>query len=312
MEQQIITIVGGSGFLGRYVVRLLARAGYTVRVIARNPNAASALKTAGDVGQIVLVSGNLAKPESLKGKFEDSYAIINLVGILYEGGSQRFSKIHAQSAEKLAQMAKEAGVKRFIHVSALGVDKAAGSQYARTKMLGETAILAAFPAATILRPSVMFGPEDNFFNQFAAMASISPVLPLIGGGHTRFQPVYVGDVAQAIEACLAHEATQGKTFELGGPQTYSFREILQYINKQLRVDRCLLSLPFAAASLMGTLGELLPRPPLTRDQVKLLKTDNVVSVDSLGFAQLGIEPQNIDAIVPTYLARYNYKPEVAA
>lgn len=307
MEQKIVTIIGGTGFVGRYVVRSLAKAGYRLRVIARNPDGALHLKTAGTVGQIVLMSGNLSRSESLAGKLDQSYAVVNLVGILFERGRQNFTHLHAQGAERLAQMAKSAGVSRFVHLSALGVDKAIGSQYARSKMLGEKAVAAAFPEATILRPSVIFGAEDNFFNQFAAMASLSPALPLIGGGRTRFQPAYVGDVAAAAEACLTRDDVLGKTYELGGPTVYSFREILEYILRATGHRRALMPLPFGLASLMGAVAELLPRPPLTRDQVKLLKYDNVVSPGAKTFADLGISPLSVDMVVPEYLARFNRK-----
>jgi uncharacterized protein YbjT (DUF2867 family) len=307
MEQKIVTIIGGTGFVGRYVVKRLAEAGYRLQVIARNPDAALHLQTAGDVGQIALVAGNLTKPETLAGRLKHSFAVINLVGILFESGKQSFTTLHAQGAEKLAIMAKESGVERFIHLSSLGVDKAGTSHYARSKALGEKAVLAAFPRATILRPSVIFGPEDNFFNQFAAMASLAPVLPLIGGGHSKFQPVYVDDVASAIEACLTRDDVQGQTFELGGPHVYTFREILQYTMKTANKQRPLIPVPFGIASIMGAFGELLPRPPITRDQVKLLKHDNVVSPNAKNFAHLGITPVSMDMIVPEYLARFKKK-----
>ncbi len=303
----IITLIGGSGFLGRYVARRLAKAGYRLRIICRNPDAAAHLKTAGDVGQIALVAGNIAKPETLKGKLDGSFAVINLVGVLFESGKQNFTALHAKGAEILALMAREAGAERFIQISSLGVDRAADSAYARTKLLGEKAVLAAFPAATILRPSVVFGAEDNFFNQFAQMASLAPALPLIGGGKTRFQPVYVDDVAAAVEASLNDETTMGETYELGGPRVYSFREILEYILRTTDRRRCLLPLPMALASAIGAASEILPRPPLTRDQVRLLKYDNVVSSGAKSFAHLGITPTAVETIVPGYLARYNRK-----
>lgn len=311
-EQKIITIVGGTGFLGRYVVWQLAKAGYTMRVISRNPDAALPLKTAGAVGQIVLMSGNLAEPESFIGKLENSYAVINLVGILFESGGQKFTKLHAQGAEALAQMAYQAGAERFIHVSALGVDKASGSNYARSKALGEKAVLAAFPDATILRPSIIFGPEDNFFNQFATMASLFPALPLIGGGNTRFQPVYAGDVAKAIAACLTRPEVKGQTYELGGPYIYSFRQILEFILHTIGKDRTLMPIPSSIATVMGGVGELLPRPPLTRDQVRLLQYDNVVSDNANRFADLGITPTAVESIVPEYLARFRKNGSLAA
>ncbi len=307
MKQQVVTILGGTGFIGRYVVRLLAAQGYTIRIISRKPDAALHLKTAGSVGQIVLVGGNLAEPESLAGQLENSYAVINLVGILFEAGRQNFTHLHAQGAEKLAKMAKAGGVQRFVHMSALGIDKSAGASYARSKLLGEKAVLAAFPQAAILRPGVIFGPEDHFFNQFAAMASLSPVLPLIGGGRTRFQPIYVGDVAQAIQTCITAPETAGRTYELGGPHIYTLRELMEYTMKTIHRKRALVSIPFGIAALLASLCELMPRPPLTRDQVKLLRTDNIVTPNALTIAQLGIAPTALEVVVPEYLARFNKK-----
>jgi len=308
MSQKVITILGGTGFIGRYVVKRLAAAGYAVRVISRHPNAGLHLKTAGAVGQVVLMSGNLARPEALASKIAGSYAVINLVGVMFESGKQNFTQIHARGAEKLAQIAAAEDVKYFIHVSALGVDKATGSHYARTKLLGEKAVLAAFPEATILRPSVIFGPEDHFFNQFAAMASLLPALPLIGGGRTRFQPVYAGDVARAIEMCLLRPETRGKTFELGGPHSFSFQEMLLYVQRQLGRKRRMVSIPFGLAPLMASVLQFLPYPlRLTPDQVKLLKTDNVVSPGALTLANLGIHSTAVEMIVPGYLARFNKK-----
>lgn len=310
MEQQVVTIIGGTGFVGRYVVKLLAGAGYTIRVISRNPNAALHLKTAGSVGQIVLMGGNVAEPASLIGKIENSYAVINLAGILFEGGKQSFAHVHAHGAEKVAQMAKSAGVSRFVQMSALGVDKAKTSEYARTKLLGEKAVLTAFPEATILRPSVIFGPEDNFYNQFATMAALSPALPLIGGGITRFQPVYVGDVAAAIKAAITRPDAMGQVYELGGPNVYSFKDILQYVMKLTGHSRKLLPIPLGVASFMGMCGEVLPKPPLTRDQVRLLKSDNIVSSGTKTLANLGISPTAVEMVVPDYLGRFN--PKAAA
>lgn len=302
-QDRIITVIGGTGFLGRYVVRELARAGYRIRVIARRPNAAAHLKTIGEVGQVALISGNIADPETLLGKISGSYAVINLAGILFESGKQQFSRVHAQGSEALAKMAKAVGVERFIQVSALGVDKAAG-HYAHSKIIGEKAVLAAFPEATILRPSVMFGPEDNFFNQFAAM----PVFPLIGGGRTKFQPVYVGDVARATATCLTRDDVKGKTYELGGSRIYSFREILETIVAVTGKPRPFMPMPFGVATAVGAAGEMVGkiwrRPPLTRDQVTLLKSDNVVSPGALTFAHLNIHPTAVDVVVPEYLARF--------
>lgn len=311
MEPKIVTIVGGTGFLGRYAVRRLARAGYRLRVVARRPDAALHLKTAGDVGQIVLLPGDVTRPETLSGKLDGSHAVVNLTGILFESGRQTFDAVHTKGADRLAQAAKAAGVKRFIHVSALAIDKAPGSRYAHSKLMGESAVLEAFPDATILRPSIIFGPEDNFFNQFARMASLSPVLPLIGGGNTRFQPVYVDDAAAAIEASLTRPDAKGHIYELGGPNIYTFKALLQYILTTTGKRAKLLTLPFSTASLIGAAGEWLPKPPLTRDQVTLLKTDNVVSPNARTFANLGITPKAMEQIVPQYLARF-HKPGMAA
>lgn len=315
MEQKVVTIIGGTGFVGRYVVRLLAQAGYTLRVIARHPENALHLKTAGSVGQIVLVGGNITEPQSLIGKVEDSYAVVNLTGVLFESGKQQnFAHVHAHGAEKLAQMAKAAGVQRFIQMSALGVDKAKSSDYARTKLLGEKAVLTAFPEATILRPSVIFGPEDNFYNQFASMAAMAPALPLIGGGVTRFQPVYVGDVAAAIRACLTRADALGQVYELGGPNVYSFKDILEYIMQLTGHKRCLIPVPLGMASAIGRASEFAYwgsygfwKPKLTRDQVRLLKSDNVVSAGAKTFANLGIAPMAVEMVVPEYLGRYARK-----
>jgi len=311
MRNKIITIVGGTGFVGRYVVKLLAERSYSIRVIARNPDAALHLKTAGEVGQIVLVRGNLARPESLQGKLDNSWAVINLVGILFETNHQNFSALHAKGAEKLAQLAKQAGAERFVHMSSIGVDKAVTSKYARTKEMGEKAVKAAFPEATILRPSIIFGPEDQFFNKFAALSCIAPALPLIDGGKTKFQPVYVCDVARAVLAVLENAACQGTTFELGGPSVYSFRELLAFICTSICRSPFLLNIPFGIASVMSYFTELLPNPPLTHDQVALLKHDNIVSDNAKTFKTLGIAPEALEVIVPEYLARFK-KPDLLA
>lgn len=307
MEQRVITILGGTGFLGRYVVQQLAQAGYRLRIICRTPNEASELYAAGHVGQIAIIGGNINKPESYSYALNGSYAVINLVGILFEGGKQKFSSIHSVGAEKLAAAAQAAGVKRFIHISALGVEHEHGSSYARSKILGERAVLSAFPSATILRPSVMFGAEDNFFNKFARMTNISLALPLIAGGKTLFQPVYVADVAKAIEVCLNKDESKGQIYELGGVRNYSFKQILEYILKLIGKKRFLVPIPFGLASFLGKIMELLPTPPLTCDQVKLLKYNNVVNHSAKNFSHLGITPTAVETIVPEYLAIYRKK-----
>jgi len=301
MRNKIVTIIGGTGFVGRYVVKLLAEQGYSIRVIARDPEAASYLKTAGDVGQISLVSGNLAKPESLIGKLDNSWAVINLVGVLFESGKQNFSSLHAQGAEKLAQLAKQAGAERFVQISAIGADKIVKSKYANTKLTGEKAVKAAFPEATIIRPSIIFGVEDQFFNLFAGMSRFSPILPLIGGGVSKFQPIYVVDVAKAILAVLQNKDSLGEIYEIGGAKIYSFKEILEFICKITGRKRCLLNISFTLAGVIGYFGELLPKPPLTRDQLAMLEYDNVVSIGAKNLSDLGITPQAVEAIVPNYL-----------
>lgn len=309
LKQQVVTVVGGTGFLGRYVVRELAKAGYTVRVLCRHPEAGLFLKTAGHIGQVVLQKGDITRPETLAGKLDGSCAVINLVGALYERGRQNFAALHSQGAERLAKEAAKVGAERFIHISAIGVDKSQNAKYARTKANGEKAVKAAFEGATILRPSIMFGAEDNFYNQFARMARCSPALPLIGGGKTRFQLVFVADVARAIVACVKDKATMGQTYELGGPRVYSFREIQEYILAETNRHRALVSLPFGVASIIGVIGEFMPTPVLTRDQVQLLKYDNVVDRDAKTLADLGISATPVEMVVPGYLARYRARKQ---
>lgn len=304
MGNRIVTVVGGTGFIGQYIVKLLAERGYIIRVVARNPDSALHLKTAGDPGQVVLMKGNLATPESLQATLPGSWAVINLVGILFESSRQNFSTLHAVGAEKLSQMARAAGTQRFVHMSSLGVDKQVKSKYARTKAMGEKTVRAAFPEATILRPSVVFGAEDNFYNNFANMATFSPALPLIGGGMTRFQPVYVMDVARAVLAALENPEAMGETYELGGPRTYSFRDVLAYICSVTGRRPILMNLPFGFMRFAATFTEFLPKPPLTRDQVTLLEMDNIVSPGAKTFADLGIIPTAVEAVVPGYLKRF--------
>lgn len=304
LRNSVITIFGGSGFVGTYLVRELAKTGAMIRVICRNAAAGMAIKTSGDVGQIVVESGSILDKDAVARAVKGSDIVINLVGVLHESGTQRFAAIQAQGAERVAKAAREAGVKRFIHMSALGVDKAMRSKYARTKLTGEKAVRAAFPDATIIRPSLIFGAEDQFFNRFAQMASLSPFLPLIGGGRTCFQPVYVVDVAKAMIAALEKPEAAGQIYELGGPTRYSFKELMHYTLRETGLRRALLPIPYGIAKLLGLMLECLPTPPLTYDQVQLLKTDNVVSKDAKTLADLGITPSNLESIVPPYLVRY--------
>jgi len=304
MTGRRIAVFGGSGFIGRYVVKRLAGQGWVVRVAVRDPVAASFLKPMGNVGQIVIMKADLSDEAAVAAALDGAEAAINLVGILYERGRQRFASVHDEGAGRLARLAAACGVKRLIHVSAIGADADSAAIYARTKAAGETAVRAAFPHATIVRPSVVFGPEDGFFNRFAAMAMLSPALPLIGGGRTRFQPVYVGDVAEAIVRALDDPAAQGQFFELGGPKVYTFRQLMELLLAQIRRHRCLVNLPFALADIQAAVLEKLPVPPLTRDQVRLLRRDNVVTPGAKGLGDLGIVPTAVEAIIPSYLEMY--------
>ncbi len=300
-----VTVFGGSGFIGRYVVARLADRGWTIRVAVRNPRRANFLRPLGNVGQIVPIRTRLQDAQEVAAAVAGADAVVNLVGILAPSGKQTFASVQAEGPGLIAKAAAAEGIERMVQVSAIGADPDASADYARTKGLGERAVRAALPQAVILRPSIVFGPEDGFFNRFAAMARLSPALPLIGGGHTRFQPVYVGDVADAAVAALESEAARGKTYELGGPHVYSFKELLEILLKTIRRKRLLVPVPWALAYAQGSVLQLLPDPPLTRDQVKLLESDNVVAEGTLTLADLGIDqPHSVEVIVPTYLDRY--------
>jgi uncharacterized protein YbjT (DUF2867 family) len=304
MKQQRAAILGGAGFIGRYVVKRLAERGDVLTVGGRSAASAKFLKLKGDVGQVGLVNIAIDDEALLPAFVANNDAVINLVGILQESGRQRFDMAHHVGPARLARRAREAGVERFVHISAIGADPRSSSAYARTKAAGEQAVRDAFPTATILRPSIVFGPEDQFFNRLAAMAMISPVLPVIGGGETRFQPVYVGDVADAVVRCIDDSTTVGRTYELGGPKIYSFRALIELLLAEIRRKRLLIDLPFGIASLQARLMSLLPNSPLTPDQVELLKRDNVVSSGALTLAMLGIAPTAVEGILPTYLDRF--------
>jgi len=304
MSGGIVTVFGGSGFIGRYVVQRLARAGWSVRVAVRHPVRAGFLKPLGDVAQITPLCVALQDKEAVAAALAGADAAVNLVGILFEGGRQRFQAVQAEGAGTVAAAAAAAGVKALVHVSSIGADQASPSAYARTKGEGEAAVRAAFPEAVILRPSVVFGPEDGFFNRFAEITRLSPALPLIGGGKTRFQPVYVGDVAQAVVTALSDPACRGKVYELGGPKVYTFKALMQLLLKTIGRKRALVDLPFAVARLQAAFLELLPQPPLTRDQVTLLRHDNVVAPGALTLKDLGIEPTAPEAVIPGYLEQY--------
>ncbi|MDE2466342.1 MAG: complex I NDUFA9 subunit family protein [Alphaproteobacteria bacterium] len=301
---QVVTVFGGSGFIGRYVVRELAKAGYRVRVAVRRPNLASYVLVAGQVGQIQVVKCDVHDSEDVAAALRGADHAINLVGVLQSFGRQSFTALHVAAARTIANAAAEHGLDRLIHFSAIGAAKDSASSYAASKALGEEAVRAAMPGATILRPSIVFGPEDQFFNRFAAMARFAPVLPLIGGGTTRFQPVFVGDVARAACVCLNNPATAAKTYELGGPDIYSFKQLMQIMLRVICRRRLLLPVPFGVAGVLGSVLRMLPNAPITADQVRLLKTDNVVGADAPSLADLGIEPDSAEAILPSYLWRF--------
>jgi len=311
MSTNLVTIFGGSGFLGRHTVRALARAGWRIRVATRNPGRGFFLRPLGTVGQIDFVKCDVADADSVAAAVKGSNAVINLTGILFQKG-QTFEDVQAEGAANIARAAAHAGATALVHVSAIGADAQSESEYAITKAQGEQAVRESFPRAVILRPSIIFGPEDGFFNKFAAMARYLPVLPLVGGGHTRFQPVFVGDVAAAIVKALSSEEARGRTFELGGPSIYSFKELLQLILRETGRKRILAPLPFGIATVQAAFLQILPNPILTMDQVKLLKKDNVVEPTAAGLADLGITPTSVEAVIPSYLWRFRAKGEYAA
>lgn len=304
----LVTVFGGSGFIGSQVVRALARRGWRVRVAVRNATRGAALRMAGDVGQVQVVRCDITDKAAVAQAVQGADAVINLVGILFETGGRKFQTLHVEGATNVAEAAKAAGAKRLTHISALGADANGKADYARTKGQAEAAVRAAFPGAVVIRPSIVFGSGDNFLNRFAAMATWSPVLPLIGGGHTRFQPVHVADVAEAVAAATVSAEAEGQTFELGGPSVWTFEDILKFILRETNRQNILLPLPFPVARLIGSLAQIPAliglTPQLTKDQVTLLETDNVVSPGAKGLADLGIEPSGIEAIAPGYLWRY--------
>lgn len=325
MARPIITVFGGSGFLGRHLVQRLAAKGFNVRAAVRDVEAANFLRPMGDAGQVVPWPADVRDPVSVKQAVEGAVAVVNAVGILSEWGKQSFDRVHAAGAGNIAQAAAAAGVERLIHISALGADPESHSSYARTKAEGEAAVRSAFPNATIMRPSVVFGPEDGFFNLFAGLCRFTPALPVIGApvipdiklggehgieinlygeGGPKFQPVYVGDVADAIVATLEDDQAAAKTYELTGPTVYSFKQIMELILAVTNRKRLLLPICYTAAEFIGLFAGLLPKPLLTRDQVELLKTDNIASGEMPGLSDLGVQAHTAEAIIPTYLHRF--------
>jgi uncharacterized protein YbjT (DUF2867 family) len=313
---RLVTVFGGSGFVGRHVVRALARDGWRVRVACRRPDLAFFLQPLGGPGQVMPVQANLREPASVAAALRGADAAVNLVGILAEGGKQKFAAIHAEGARAVAQAVKAAGISDFVHISAIGADAGSASAYARTKAQGEAAVLEAVPEAVILRPSVIFGPEDDFFNRFGTMSRYFPIVPIVGA-KTKFQPVYVGDVARAVALALAGGATKGATYELGGPEVKTFEQLVDYVLAVAERDRRVAKLSFVTGKLVAAITRffailslgLFPKLlTMTGDQVELLKHDNVVSEDAKARGRtlegLGIDPTSIEVEAPSYLYRY--------
>ncbi len=314
----LVTVFGGSGFLGRHVVRALANRGYRIRVAVRRPELAGHLRPMGRVGQIHAVQANLRYPDSVAAAVRDADCVVNLVGLLFERGNQRFDAVMAAGAEAVARAASAVGAP-LVHVSAIGADANAASHYARAKGQGEARVLAAHSEAIIMRPSIVFGPEDDFFNRFAALARLSPALPLPGGGRTRMQPVFAGDVGEVIAKTVDGDVNPGAIYELGGPDVRTFKQLMEFVLATTQRRRLLVPVPFALLKLQATFLQFAPKPPITPDQVELLKADNVVSEaakqDGRTLEGLGIIPESIDAIVQTYLWRFRktgqFKPHTA-
>lgn len=302
--QKTVAVIGGTGFIGRNIVEQLAKSGARVKILTRNADRAKFLKPMGDVGQITAMAGNALDEDTLRMVMSGVDAVVNTIGILAESGTQRFASLQAELPGRIGKIASELGITSVVQLSAIGADDKSSSKYARTKAMGEAALLKACPTATILRPSLVFGAGDGFFNRFASMAVIAPGLPVIGGGKNKVQPVYVGDVASATVTALEGKAHQGKIYELGGPDIMTFREVMAYILKLTKRRRALLPIPFGVMGLAAGAMSVLPNAPVTRDQLKQLKTDNVVAANALTLKNLGIEATPVDLIVPEYLARY--------
>ncbi len=302
LADRLVVVVGGSGFVGRYLVQELARAGARLRVVVRSPERAGALKPLGALGQIEIVAGDVTRPATMTAAFRHADAGVNLVGILDERGGQKFAATQADGAGTVARAAAAAGVTAFVQMSAIGADPASPAEYGRTKAAGEAAVRAALPRATILRPSLVFGPEDQFVNRFAAMAKALPIVPVVAGG-TRFQPVWVVDLARATVAALADpDCYGGETYEVGGPKVYAFRDIIAWIVAEIRSTKSLVEVPDFVARLMSHAGDLVPLVPMTSGQFAMLQSDNVARPP--GLAAFGIAPTALEAVAPAYLERY--------
>jgi len=316
--ETLVTVFGGSGFLGRHVVRALAYRGYRIRVAVRRPELCGHLRPMGRVGQIHAVQANLRYPDSVAAAARDADVVVNLVGLLFQRGRQRFDTVMTAGAETVARAANAVGAP-LVHISAIGADANAVSHYARAKGEGERLALAAQTATTVIRPSIVFGPEDDFFNRFAGLARMAPALPLPGGGHSRMQPVFAGDVGEAIARAVDGDLKRGAIYELGGPDARTFKELMEFVLATVGRRRLLVPVPFALLKLQATFLQFLPKPPITPDQVELLKSDNIVSDDAKRDGRtlegLGIRPESMEAIVPTYLWRFRktgqFSPDTA-
>ena len=308
--QGLITVFGGSGFVGQYVVRALAKHGWRVRVAVRKPNLTPQLKVMGEVGQIELAYCNVRDPVLVDRALRDAVGVVNLVGVLFESGAQGFKALHEDAAAQIARTAAAHGITRFVQMSALGADAASASAYGRSKAAGEAAVKASVPTATILRPSIVFGPEDHFFNRFAAMTPFAPALPLFGGGGTLYQPIYAGDLGEAVARVMDDsEHLGGRIYELGGPGTYSFKALMEMMLREVGRKRALVPLPFGLGAPLAAVGDIqsaiLPfAPMLTSDQLAMLKTDNVPRPGEPGLAEIGVPPTALEAVLPTYLWRF--------
>jgi len=301
--RSVATVFGGSGFIGRYIVKRLAQKGFVVRVATRDPESSRFLMTAGAVGQVVPLFASVENAATVRRAVEDASIVVNLVGILAEPTRGAFERVHAEGAGLVARSAAAAGTTHLLHMSAIGADPASPSRYATSKAAGEQAVRAGFPSAVIFRPSIVFGPEDAFFNRFGALARLSPLMPVISG-ETRMQPVYVGDVADAAMAALARADAAAALYELGGPRVWTFRELLAYVLQQTGRHRMLVNVPPSLARLQARLLEFVPGQPLTRDQLLMLSRDNVVAPGALGLSDLGIVPTPVELVVPLYLQRF--------
>ena len=299
----MVAVLGGSGFLGRYIVQEFARSGALIRVGCRHPEEALFLKTQGEVGQIQLQACNIRDDESVKSFVENADIVINLVGIMYQTGQQTFTKVHAAGAERVARLAKQAGVRQLIHISALGVASDSDSYYSQTKGLAEQLVRQQFPEAVMIKPSLVFGPEDKFFNRFGEMAMYSPILPIFGGGNTRYQPVYVKDVAEAVFQ-VAEQEIKGQAFELGGPEVFTYKEMMQLILAETGRKCLMVPTPVFLGKMVGVFAQMLPKPPLTVDQMKLLSKDNIVQDGAKKLGDLGVAPHSLREILPTYIHRF--------